>query len=754
MKYETKRNILLILTMVFSVIYLIWRLFFTLPISAGGIQLVCGILLFWAEAVTFLGTFELYWSKMRNAAKEITPIEIPEELYPHVDVLIATHNEPVDLLYTTVNACTFMEYPDKEKVHIYICDDGNRSEVEKLARDLGVGYIGCPDNQHAKSGNYNHALSETNSPLIVTFDADMIPQRKFLVKTVPYFFAQKWIDEDGTYRERTEEECRSIKKIGLVQTPQSFYNQDLFQYNLFMENNIPNEQDYFSREINVSRNATNSVAYTGSNTILLREAMEEIGGFPYHTITEDFETSIRLQKAGYITYATTEVLAAGLSTTTVASMMKERIRWAQGVIQSIQNTNAVFTKDLPLSGRMVYLNAYLYWWSFLARMIFILAPILFALFGFQLVECDFFELLLFWLPSYLLYGASSRYASTNIRNLKWSQIIDTILSPYLIVPVFLESVGIHQKKFKVTNKNKENSDTTNFRFMIPHLILTGLSVAAILKFLYGKYGTALALSSVIIFWLFYNLRALIFSIFFMMGRKTYRKYERIRADEKVTVTVHGRKYEGRSVDLSEDGIAFRLEKSFYIPDDEAFDLLIETPYYRANLSAQLVYMKEADSAYHYAARVKPVSENDWRQYLQVIHDRLHTHPVELDLWMTSYDDILRNIRKRCKKTFLQQRKALRIPIEREISFSQGARAYVVDFNYHYLAVSRLWAGQWDEVTPLRWDLNGYTLYLQKKELDKRNIILLEIKNMQELTDQGIELTEIVRMMKEEGEKKE
>ncbi len=82
MKYETKRNLLLILTMVFSVIYLIWRLFFTLPISAGGIQLVCGILLFWAEAVTILGTFELYWSKMRNAAKEITPIEIPEELYP------------------------------------------------------------------------------------------------------------------------------------------------------------------------------------------------------------------------------------------------------------------------------------------------------------------------------------------------------------------------------------------------------------------------------------------------------------------------------------------------------------------------------------------------------------------------------------------------------------------------------------------------------------------------------------------------
>ena len=752
MKYETKRNILFLLTMFFSSIYLIWRLFFTLPVSAGGIQLFLGILLFGAEAVTILGTFELYWSKMRISAREITPMDIPGELYPHVDVLIATHNESVELLYKTVNACTFMEYPDKKKVHIYICDDGNRPEVEKLAKSFGVGYIGCPENQHAKSGNYNNALSKTDSPLIATFDADMIPQRKFLLKTVPYFFAQEWVEEDGKYRARTEEERRSLKKIGLVQTPQSFYNQDLFQFNLFMENNIPNEQDYFSKEINVNRNATNSVAYTGSNTILLREAMEEIGGFPYHTITEDFETSIRLQKAGYITYATKEVLAAGLATTTVSSMMKQRIRWAQGVIQSIQNTNAVFTGKLPLSGRMVYLNAYLYWWSFLARIIFIVAPILFALFQIQLVECDFLELMIFWFPSYLLYAAASRYASTNIRNLRWSQIIDTILAPYLIIPVFLESVGIHQRKFKVTSKKKEGDNTTNFRFMIPHLTLAVLTVIAILKFLYGKYGMALVLSSVIIFWLFYNLRALIFAIFFMMGRKSYRKFERVRAEEKVIVTVHEMKYEGRTVDVSEEGIAFRLKRSFYIPDDEEFEILVESPYYRAKLSAQLVYMKELDSSYHYAAMVKPDSETDLRQYLRIIHDRIHTHPKELDMWMTTYDDIIRNIRKRVEKTVVLKRKALRIPIAREISFSQDAGGYVVDFNYHYLAVRNFRSGQWDGVTPLRWDLKDHTLYLAKKEQnqDNKNILLLEIQNLGELTDQGIELTEIVKMMKERG----
>lgn len=75
-------------------------------------------------------------------------------------------------------------------------------------------------------------------------------------RTVPYFLIPEW-------------------KLGLLQTPQSFYNQDLFQFNLYAEKGIPNEQDFFSREINLLRNATNTAAYTGSNTVILREALEK-----------------------------------------------------------------------------------------------------------------------------------------------------------------------------------------------------------------------------------------------------------------------------------------------------------------------------------------------------------------------------------------------------------------------------------------------------------------------------------------------
>lgn len=642
-KNEQKRNGWFILAIISSAVYLIWRIFFTIPWRAGFLQTAAGILLVLAETVTTLGMMELMLSRMKSREYEIPFPDAAESQFPDIDVLIATHNESADLLYKTINACTFLEYPDPEKVHIYVCDDGDREEIRELSEHLKVGYLGMSDNRHAKSGNYNHALSLTTSPLVATFDADMIPRRTFLMRTVPYFLIRE-------------------KRIGLVQTPQSFYNQDLFQFNLFSEKDIPNEQDFFSREINVLRNATNTAAYTGSNTVILRDALEEIGGFPYDTVTEDFEVSLRLQKAGYITYATTEVLASGLSTTTVSSMIGQRIRWARGVIQSIQNTNAVFTGDLPFAARMSYLNAYLYWWSFLCRMIFILAPILFALFGFRLVECGFWELLLFWLPSHLSFRVAMGYLSTNIRNMRWSQIVDTILAPYLILPVLLESLGIHQKTFKVTDKKKERVRTASWQYLIPHGILIFLTVVAAIHFIRGKYGMALVYSSVILFWLGYNLTALLYAGFFMLGRESRRISDRIGAEEPAELWWKGEYRKGRTIDVSEEGIALRLADMIPSKKGDPLRIIVSSAYYRAVLKGICVYSRKekaggeaqivkpgAGKAGFLTAVVYPEEENSRRNWLQIIHDREHSLPREIDPWMTLYDELCRNIRMRWQR---------------------------------------------------------------------------------------------------------
>jgi cellulose synthase (UDP-forming) len=157
------------------------------------------------------------------------------------------------------------------------------------------------------------------------------------------------------------------------------------------------------------RNASNAIAYTGSNTVIAREALNDVGGFPYETITEDFETSIRIQKAGYLTYVTDEVQAAGLSVTTIDGLIKQRVRWGRGIIHSLQNTHAIYSRKLPFKARITYLNSFLYWWSFFNRLIFILSPILFALFGFRIVNTDFMPMLIVCLLQHINAVFIKRY---------------------------------------------------------------------------------------------------------------------------------------------------------------------------------------------------------------------------------------------------------------------------------------------------------------------------------------------------------
>jgi len=741
---EKKISVWFITTMILMSIYLLWRIFFTLPWGLGFWNTLFGVLLIMAETLTVLTTFELFIQKMqKNRTKIAFPVVSPE-YYPHVDVFIATHNEPIDLLYKTVNACTFMDYPDKQKVHIYLCDDGGRPEVEELARQFGVGYFGFPGNKEAKSGNLNNALKQSSSPLIATFDADMIPQHTFLMKTVPYFLHSEFIQENsGEWRLRKENEKDDSFKLGLVQTPQSFYNPDLFQFNLYAESGIPNEQDFFSREVNILRNASNSVAYTGSNTVISRRAMEEIGCFPLNTITEDFETSIRMQQAGYITYATDEVQAAGLTTTTIQSMIKQRIRWARGIIQSLQNTRAVFSKKLSIWTRITYASSFLYWWSFFNRLIFIMAPIMFALFDFQIVRASFWEIILFWLPSYFCYSVSMRYLSSNIRNQRWSQVIDTIFMPYLIVPVLLESLRIREKKFKVTNKKKAvgRGWLNSLIYAIPHLILMVLSVLAIIVFTKGKYGLALFYSSIIVFWLVYNLTALCYAVFFMSGRQAYRETERIIAQEDVIIYDEKRDlhYQARTLNVSDQGIALYIEEPIYLPLQTSISLVVKSERYETNLDATIVYVKKEGEGWRYSATVEPVSERDKRQYMQIIYDRPHSLPTQMNLWDTAYDDIVRNIKRRIVQPVFDKRKMPRIELQSPVIFTNGARCTLCSFNYLFFSVSDLQGdiSEGDVVTFITKNNIEVNLRHTGKKTASGNETLLSVENLGEIADRGL-----------------
>ena len=216
-KSKSGRKVFIVISSVYSVGYLIWRACFTIPTDSLA-NLTFALLLFIAEAIGHLQAIVfrvLFW-------EDYTPPQASIEAFPQlptVDVLIATYNEPEDLLKLTTIGCLNIDYP-KDKLNIYLCDDGRRQSVKELATQLGIGYITRDENKHAKAGNINNALTKTQSEFVLLLDADMVPNPIILKKIIPQF---------------------SDDKVGFVQTPQVFYNPDPFQYNLYLEKYIPNE---------------------------------------------------------------------------------------------------------------------------------------------------------------------------------------------------------------------------------------------------------------------------------------------------------------------------------------------------------------------------------------------------------------------------------------------------------------------------------------------------------------------------------
>lgn len=663
-----------------SVIYILWRLFFTLPINAGIVALIAGIALFLSEFISMLEAVIHYICMSKDKTPEF-PV-IAEADYPHVDVLIATHSEEADLLFKTINGCKHMDYPDKSKVHIYLCDDNNRPEIAKLARDMGVGYFGLSDNKLAKAGNLNHALSKTDSPLIVTFDADMIPRSNFLMETVPYFSLPKMIFDHGEWRKRTEEEINPDYKIGFVQTPQSFYNPDLFQFNFFAENSIPNEQDYFFKEVNVGRNSSNSAIYAGSNTVISRQALEEVGGIRTKTITEDFATGIDIQSKGYTCFAVDQVLASGLAPDDFPNLLKQRQRWGRGCVQTIRSFKFLFGK-LPFASKLSYLSCLLYWWTFLRRIVYILSPILFTVFGVLVVKTDIWGILLIWLPSYLIYNHSLRLVSGKVRDQKWSNIVDTILCPYMILPILAETFGIRMKKFSVTNKEKTVSRSAKIIYAIPHMILLAASMVGIYFSVEHMLLYKNTLGLVVLFWLCMNTYFLAMAIFFLLGRINYRSSERFRAEIPITFSVGTRKVKGITCDISENGLAFITDFPEFLYGIVTFEL--QDGKWGAQVPGEIVHVSKVENKWRYSVKLVGLSFEEKQNYDQIVFDRVPTLATEIKT--SAMKDLLVFFRRKTSSSVLSKRTLPRIPLHCTLETADGRSVDIRDYNYQYMSIA-------------------------------------------------------------------
>ena len=486
------------LTILLTFTYIIYRIFFTIPTTLGIVTLIVSILVLFIEVWEFLDFFAYYLNilcvnktspKIHSLSKITT--------YPDIDVLIATINEHESLLQNTINACKNMNYPDKSKVHIYVCDDGNRASIKKLAENSGVNYLSRITNKNAKAGNYNHALQHITSPFVATFDADMAPTPNFLLTTLPFFYEEK-------------------EEIGFVQLPQSFNNPDIFQLRFKLENKIPFEQDYFYHSIQIAKNATNSAIYCGTNALFSRKALNSCNGFATGTISEDIATGMMIESKGYKCLALNNVEAYGTAVNDLAGFVKQRSRWARGCIQILKKYNILSNRGLSFKQKIEYLSCISYWFFGVRRMVYLLTPLLFSIFGIIIVDCNLATFISIWLPTYILKRFTLDIMEDNKRSSTWNKIYETILTPILCKEVLKEFLGFGNTKFEVTPKSSQSSKMTktNKKLLASHLILLILNILGLTMCLFRIKITGITVYILSLLWIISNIFYLTTSVIF------------------------------------------------------------------------------------------------------------------------------------------------------------------------------------------------------------------------------------------------
>jgi cellulose synthase (UDP-forming) len=559
--------------------YIAWRALSTLNLTQP-LNGTFSILLFVLEMLTlFSSTIQLFLMlrvKDRRREADCLAHSVHKGEYgPTVDVLIPTYDEPEAILKRTVMGCQALKYPHKE---IYILDDTRRPSVEALAQTLGCHYMTRLDNRHAKAGNLNAAIARTNGDLIAVFDADFVPTTNFLERTVGFF---------------------QNPEMGLVQTPQSFYNADPIARNLGLEDILTPEEEVFYRQIQPIRDGAGSVICSGTSFVVRRQALKEAGGFVTDSLSEDYFTGIRLSAQGYRLVYLDEKLSAGLAAETIADQASQRLRWARGTLQAFFiEANPLTIPGLTLLQRLAHLEGLLHWFSSISRVGFLLFPFTYAFLDVIPLQATMNEVIYFFLPYIVAQFSTFAWLNGRSRSALLSDIYSLVLAFPLAFTVLRVMLNPFGQGFNVTPKGQTRSYYQfNWRLAWPLVLMFVLTAFSLWRnlgicIIKGAWQTTVSpelaqtVKGVGLGWVWsaYNLMLIGIALLILLDVPKPDLYEWFDLRRTVRLKVDEQYYWGSTTMLSEGGAEIVLTQSgFECSDPEA---LVEISILEIDLTVQ------------------------------------------------------------------------------------------------------------------------------------------------------------------------
>ncbi|MFM8596301.1 MAG: cellulose synthase family protein, partial [Flavobacteriales bacterium] len=275
-----------------------------------GIYGACLVLIFFYSLIQL----SLAIAYIRNKKKQQSRVTPAFDLAnaPKVTVQLPMFNE-MYVAERIIETVAEMDYP-RDKFQIQVLDDSTdetkdiiaKKCAEVAARGINIQHVHRIDRTGYKAGALDAAMDKVEGEFIAIFDADFVPSKDFLLRTIPYF---------------------NSDKVGVVQTRWGHLNKD---YSLLTELQAFGLNGHFAIEQGGRNASGHYINFNGTAGVWRRATIDDAGGWEHDTITEDLDLSYRAQMKGWRFVYLEEVESPAELPITMSALKSQQHRWMKG----------------------------------------------------------------------------------------------------------------------------------------------------------------------------------------------------------------------------------------------------------------------------------------------------------------------------------------------------------------------------------------------------------------------------------------
>jgi len=255
---------------------------------------------------------------------------------PFVTIQLPVYNE-FYVMERLLDNIAQIEYP-REKIEIQVLDDSTDESIQSTSQHikklqqsgLDIKHVLRDDRIDFKAGALREGLKIAKGEFIAIFDADFLPQKDWLYKTVPYF---------------------KDKNVGVVQTRWGHLNRD---YSLLTKVQAFALDAHFTLEQTGRNSKDHFINFNGTAGIWRKKCIEDAGNWHGDTLTEDLDLSYRAQlKKWKFKYLENVETPAELPVV-ISAARTQQFRWNKGGAENFRKMlwKIVKSKNTPLKTKI------------------------------------------------------------------------------------------------------------------------------------------------------------------------------------------------------------------------------------------------------------------------------------------------------------------------------------------------------------------------------------------------------------------